>query len=382
MGNNRSFIVNFFILAVLIVSVSSCTCTFSYQMFNACAEDVNELVIDENMILVRGAKGDEVKWLQSALNELSDCDLIVDGDFGEKTESALKHFQSEHGLEESGIADKATISMINHMIYPEKYITASSTTPNSPDETVQPKYIRNIPEIDRLHPFLSYWKEYFITLKDIIFHFKSTMPPVLIASKNFSVLCIILIVLALIGMMPVLALIISIDSNGNEIGSRIGCVPFISNGCLGNAFLIILVALLLSPFISDIIYVKHNFDAGIVKAFFTSCLYGVLKFVISILGAISVWMLSTAVLYILIYVKNIIVDLPAEIIYTLSGRRREEKEMCEAYNDTSYKNFFQENFLSNDTLDILKLVSIFPALLTLLLFNIISVIMVSWIYFN
>ena len=50
MGNNRSFIVNFFILAVLIVSVSSCTCTFSYQMFTACADDVNEFVIDENMI--------------------------------------------------------------------------------------------------------------------------------------------------------------------------------------------------------------------------------------------------------------------------------------------------------------------------------------------
>ena len=47
--------------------------------------------------LKKGSKGDEVKILQKALN------ITVDGDFGVKTENAVKTFQKSKGLIADGI---------------------------------------------------------------------------------------------------------------------------------------------------------------------------------------------------------------------------------------------------------------------------------------
>lgn len=52
--------------------------------------------------LRKGAKGDDVKKLQGALH------IFIDGDFGDRTEAALKDFQKDRGLIPDGIAGPQT----------------------------------------------------------------------------------------------------------------------------------------------------------------------------------------------------------------------------------------------------------------------------------
>lgn len=62
-----------------------------------------------NRNLKRGMKGDDVRELQKLLNEAGD-NIAVDGDFGRKTEEAVRVFQSRAGLKVDGIAGKNTIA--------------------------------------------------------------------------------------------------------------------------------------------------------------------------------------------------------------------------------------------------------------------------------
>lgn len=58
--------------------------------------------------LKRGDKGDEVQALQERLIELKWLEGTADGDYGPKTETAVKDFQGKNGLKETGIADGKT----------------------------------------------------------------------------------------------------------------------------------------------------------------------------------------------------------------------------------------------------------------------------------
>jgi peptidoglycan hydrolase-like protein with peptidoglycan-binding domain len=69
--------------------------------------------------LRRGAKGDAVRLLQLALNERVEPspNINVDGDFGPETEKAVKEFQEEHDLKETGVVDPETLK---HLIAPNR----------------------------------------------------------------------------------------------------------------------------------------------------------------------------------------------------------------------------------------------------------------------
>lgn len=56
----------------------------------------------------KGAKGDNVKALQTMLNEKMGTKLDVDGDFGQKTLDAVKKFQKSQGLDADGVVGKDT----------------------------------------------------------------------------------------------------------------------------------------------------------------------------------------------------------------------------------------------------------------------------------
>lgn len=58
--------------------------------------------------LRKGSNGDEVADLQVLLNSKFGYDLEVDGSFGKATESAVKDFQSKHGLTADGVVGPKT----------------------------------------------------------------------------------------------------------------------------------------------------------------------------------------------------------------------------------------------------------------------------------
>src|SRR5215204_6624740 len=59
-------------------------------------------------LLKRGATGESVRQLQSALRDLGYAPGDIDGRFGSDTESAVKAFQSDRGLTVDGIVGEIT----------------------------------------------------------------------------------------------------------------------------------------------------------------------------------------------------------------------------------------------------------------------------------
>jgi cell wall-associated NlpC family hydrolase len=65
-------------------------------------EEVRNVVNIELSVLRKGSKGEQVKTLQRLLNAFGSS-LNVDGDFGSKTDSALKAYQKKNSLQIDGI---------------------------------------------------------------------------------------------------------------------------------------------------------------------------------------------------------------------------------------------------------------------------------------
>jgi len=65
-----------------------------------------------NPILQLGSKGVAVRTLQQLLNKAG-VKCAIDGDFGQKTQAAVKDFQSKVGLEPTGVVEHKTWAKIN-----------------------------------------------------------------------------------------------------------------------------------------------------------------------------------------------------------------------------------------------------------------------------
>ena len=79
---------------------------------------MNDVREDSFSPLARGAKGDAVRQFQEALVTLGYLDGGADGDFGGKTETAIKAFQAAMGLEETGVADARLQMLALSMLQP------------------------------------------------------------------------------------------------------------------------------------------------------------------------------------------------------------------------------------------------------------------------
>ncbi len=63
-------------------------------------------------MLALGSNGEEVKELQSSLNEEDYGPLVVDGLFGAATDSAVRRFQADRGLAVDGIVGPTTLAAL------------------------------------------------------------------------------------------------------------------------------------------------------------------------------------------------------------------------------------------------------------------------------
>ncbi|MDO4741630.1 MAG: peptidoglycan-binding domain-containing protein [Eubacteriales bacterium] len=85
--------------------------------------------------LRKGDEGPEVVTLQQALAELGYLNGAADGNFGTGTQTAVKNFQKDNGLDADGIAGRMTL---------EALFAKSSVTP-IPETTVGPGDIMDLP---------------------------------------------------------------------------------------------------------------------------------------------------------------------------------------------------------------------------------------------
>lgn len=71
------------------------------------------LTLPNGMLLSEGSEGSKVRRLQTTLNRTSGSKLQRDGDFGPKTEGAVRRFQEKHGLDVDGIVGPKTLKVLN-----------------------------------------------------------------------------------------------------------------------------------------------------------------------------------------------------------------------------------------------------------------------------
>lgn len=91
-------------------------------------QPVNAKSLNCNYTYRNGSTGENVKILQSMLNEKENCNLVVDGIFGSKTKECVKKYQQNNNLSVDGIVGKMTCGSLNQ----------TETTNNNP---VNKKYI-------------------------------------------------------------------------------------------------------------------------------------------------------------------------------------------------------------------------------------------------
>lgn len=86
-------------------------CEWDSDLLESLAETEAELQ-SSFPALEKGSKGDEVKALQQRLVDLRWLNGSVDGDFGNKTKTAVESFQQKVGLPKTGIADGLTQALL------------------------------------------------------------------------------------------------------------------------------------------------------------------------------------------------------------------------------------------------------------------------------
>lgn len=74
------------------------------------APEIEDEIEFGDRTLKRGMTGDDIKELQELLNELDYGPLTVDGDFGKKTEAAVKEYQKENKLDVDGVVGPDTFA--------------------------------------------------------------------------------------------------------------------------------------------------------------------------------------------------------------------------------------------------------------------------------
>jgi peptidoglycan hydrolase-like protein with peptidoglycan-binding domain len=90
---------------------------------------------DSHQNLARGSKGEPVKTAQRMLKELGFYTWKsttykdgIDGDYGPSTENAVKQFQKENGLEETGIIDEKTRKLLDEKSQAHSFSSSGTVT--------------------------------------------------------------------------------------------------------------------------------------------------------------------------------------------------------------------------------------------------------------
>ncbi len=106
-------------------------------VFAAAADAENE--ISNGQTLQYGNKGDEVKALQERLTELGYYKGKISGNYLEGTQRAVRSFQADHGLKETGIADPQTLSVLYSLETQSVQESQSTNESTSLSDSISPE---------------------------------------------------------------------------------------------------------------------------------------------------------------------------------------------------------------------------------------------------
>lgn len=286
-------------IIVLIISFMALFSIISLTTLPALAESgvgisTEYAIPSDSVVLAKGATGEDVKWLQSALNTVMNVNLTVDGNFGGNTETVLMEFQKSKGIDANGKADSATINALAEAAGQRTTTVTTQTVTNSTtsDENEESG-----------HAFKDYWKTYFENAHDLIFHFKDKHADIkdylggfasaLVMCLPIGIACII--ILWLFSYVPYE------KYNGSGIYERdpIDGVSYIAKLIFGIAILIFLI-----PCFVDMYYINSNFSISVFKLIGIEFLYLILRLLIgagvALLAALALGIIISVIAFLII----------------------------------------------------------------------------------
>lgn len=234
---------------------------------------------DDDSVLEKGSKSEEICWLQTALNMIIGANLEVDGSFGEKTKSAVIEFQSQYGLTADGTVGGQTIKKIKEIL--------SSDTEDSTDNKILPEEKENQQLGKKEYKFTEYWKYYYKYSKKLFFHF-SELKNEIISKSSFSDVVVSLgifeaVLLFICFITVTFKCYTAIYNDGSE---ELWVLPIfhLNGGCMPTVvfFIVNLIFLILSPILADIGFLYEYFSLSIRDCVLKAIFFFILKLVVSL----------------------------------------------------------------------------------------------------
>ena len=282
--------------------------------------------------LEKGARGDEVRWLQAALNDAIGAGLVVDGDFGGKTADAISSFQSQQGLQVTGTADQETIYALCRIVEPEAVTEAAPVEQVTEAEVPESDKMEVLVEVntDPEHIFLNYWSTFFRFIPKIFTDTDMFLKYCLISLAGAAAFGFVLPAILLLPLVFKLFSCIRTEQRGYttrtdpETGEKM-IVPNILiwfgkptkqvGGCYKVIAFIAMIGILASPLMSDFTFLSMYFNLGIWGCIWRVVLYAVLRILLSIVLFFVVTLLMSLVI-------AAITSLPAYLVAEIRAKRR------------------------------------------------------------
>lgn len=125
-----------------------------YAVFKGMCEADGSIPVDLTILDQRGPQPDDthsdvIAWVQAVLNDSNDADLTVDGALGKNTMAAVRDFQKQFGLAQTGLPNATTIKALDDLYEtpPAAKTVPVAVQPASPVQPVsqQPPVIQTVP---------------------------------------------------------------------------------------------------------------------------------------------------------------------------------------------------------------------------------------------
>ena len=320
------------------------------------------------------------------MNQAIGADLVVDGDFGSKTENAVIAFQNQHGLEATGIADTETIHVLDTLLFPleESETSEISETQSEISEESLENFVAN-----SKYPLISYVKYTILYVKDFPAHYFEIFYDFfnLIMKISFVAVGAVTILLCLLVCAKIdtsfrfveddtFSILDIFDTRPPELKKKYkvefvkSSVKIFENLSLGivAVVLILVVLSMLSTPIADAFFLHMCFKIGIWGSIWRTVVYGILRFIVSLIVGVVCFLINV---FLVFPVAIMIIILPFKILQMLFKMLfRKEKE---AKTEIS----ISKTYSSLTTSDANYLFSFIIALLSVLVLHFIPVLMAT-----
>ena len=271
-------------------------------------------VPDADTTLQKGDRSDAVSWVQDALNRAAGTSLTVDGDFGKKTENALRDFQKQQGLPVTGKADPRTVQALQNVLAQNSETQDSETDDGQkPDDGKESALVLD-PKVHSGVLLKSYWSAYFRCAKLCIVQL-----PAFIRMLFSGVKALVIILAVLLFSIVIFSFTLggfkNADAGGGYVYKHIYDYSISeATGCLGLGIWLVsrllILGVIISPIIADCWYFSTYYHRDGWTCFGLALMFTLVR----VLAALIIFKIGRPILTRLLYFLGMLIAYPFRLL--------------------------------------------------------------------